>query len=967
MIKTAAKKIASGILAAVMLTAAAAELPAVSAEDGSQLLGETTFDHKMLPWHTVEVAPAKQNFRISDGEAAIQILVPTGGDKEISDLQFRHRGLNFHKDHVYKVSFQVKSKRDGMVLRSVIGQVGGEWEEYFVLDGETGDMHMGPHMEGQWGTPVKLTTEYRTFEGTFIPTRDIEAAEWRMQYAYDDRIGGNAQAGDEIFFDNMSIQCTTCTECGRKYESSYGRTGRGWSNLENNFISVNQLGYYPKQQKIAVLGDNQGDILDGAPRITLEKGKQYSWELIDADTGEKAGSGTSGAAFADRDSLDTVAKIDFSDCQTPGTYYLRIKGEKWRSFPFRIGDDIYQESGNDLLTNTLNYFYQDRAGTAIEQDFITSGNRMQLAHADGFQNRAEFVQTEWHNEYLSESEAVTDYKSSKISTNSGWYAACDYGQYMTEGGIAVWTLQNMYERAIQNKAGTEKFRDGSGTVVVPETGNGIPDILDECRYELDFMASMKVTPDEPTWGDYAGLYYHKVQDYRWLGLAVQPWDYGSDYHAVRIVKPPTFAATLNYAACAAQAARLWAPYDQEYANSLLKSAKEAYQAYKHLWYEADLTTVTHPYYHTSCVKEELNEKSLYAPLLQTNSGPAYGDFEVRDDDYWAACEIFISAKEMKDADADTYFKELSRYQNAFKVSSRIHNGGAQYGSYTALSWDETASAGSLSLALHTELLDAGQSKELSDSILAAADSYAETTEKQGYGNPYLYDGPGYYDMSSSLSPVLIEYGYEYGSNGMTLNNMIAMAYAYDLTGDSKYMSGVISGMNYLLGCNPLAFSFITGYGTYREQNPSHKFWAKELDSSLPEAPDGVICSGPTPRILGDQYARALGFEVGEPDTPSQRSFVDSVESWATNEATLCYNAPLAWVVSFLQDEAPVTAIDAQPGDVNADGKADASDAAALMQYLISGKKLKAPAAADMNQDGIVNAADLSLLKRLLFK
>ena len=344
MIKTAAKKIASGILAAVMLTAAAAELPAVSAEDGSQLLGETTFDHKMLPWHTVEVAPAKQNFRISDGEAAIQILVPTGGDKEISDLQFRHRGLNFHKDHVYKVSFQVKSKRDGMVLRSVIGQVGGEWEEYFVLDGETGDMHMGPHMEGQWGPPVKLTTEYRTCEGTFIPTRDIEAAEWRMQYAYDDRIGGNAQAGDEIFFDNMSIQCTTCTECGRKYESSYGRTGRGWSNLENNFISVNQLGYYPKQQKIAVLGDNQGDILDGAPRITLEKGKQYSWELIDADTGEKAGSGTSGAAFADRDSLDTVAKIDFSDCQTPGTYYLRIKGEKWRSFPFRIGDDIYQES-----------------------------------------------------------------------------------------------------------------------------------------------------------------------------------------------------------------------------------------------------------------------------------------------------------------------------------------------------------------------------------------------------------------------------------------------------------------------------------------------------------------------------------------------------------------------------------------------------------------------------------------------
>ena len=62
----------------------------------------------------------------------------------------------------------------------------------------------------------------------------------------------------------------------------------------------------------------------------------------------------------------------------------------------------------------------------------------------------------------------------------GWYDAGDHGKYVVNGGIAVWTLQNMYERAVLAENGS-KFDNNSGTVVVPETNNNVPDVLAQSR------------------------------------------------------------------------------------------------------------------------------------------------------------------------------------------------------------------------------------------------------------------------------------------------------------------------------------------------------------------------------------------------------------------------------------------------------------------------------------------------------
>lgn len=953
--KKHSKAVIASLLAATMTVSAEfPAMPVVAVTEG-EILGESTFDYKMIPWHTVSASPAKQDFRIEDGAVHITIITGTGAEHMQWDLQFRHRKLNFQAGHTYKVSFTAKSSRDGFLINSFIGDTGAPYQEYCCLKKE--GFVQGPHMGGGgqgWGEPVALTTEWQTFEGTFECTEDLRGKEWTFYYAYGEK--GNATDGDEIWFDNMSIvdlDGSSVTPPG----PYYGVTRLG-SGLVNNYISVNQVGYFADGTKTAVLGDDAGNIQYNRQPIKLED-ESYTFELVNT-SGEVVYTGQTGKKFYDKDSQDNVCRIDFSDYKTPGRYYLRIKGKDWRSFEFNISDNVYtyekrddNDKTKDMLTNALNYFYQSRSGKAVEAQYITSGDKDALAHSGTHKGDRAIVQTQWFDDYYSAQDAAETYRSSVIDVTGGWYNAEDYCKSMVEGGMTVWTLQNLYERAAQTESGRKKFEDGSGVCIVPEADNKVPDILDECRYELDFMEKMKVDASEKTWGELAGLYYHQVQDYKPVEIGAKPWNYIEEYEPVRIVKPPTFAATLNYAACAAQAARLWQPYNPDYAAELLKNAKDAYQAYMLHYYEADLTETTHPVYKDRCAREEVNVKSQYAPKYQARAAQPYSDTEVRDDAYWAACEIYISAKTMGDSAAADYLKVLSEYTDAFKVPERITGGENETGegSLTMLNWGNTGAAGSLSLALHKDLLTDAQQKTLKESILSTADKYIGIANDQGYGIPYLYDGPGYQSPYEGFYSPAYFVGFEFGSNARAVSNMLALAYAYDLTGDAKYFDGVTSGMDYLLGKNPLSFSFVTGYGDYRAQYPHQKFWAYEIDDTLPMAPDGILVAGPTVYV-NDPYMRALGFDPWNRYNPSERCYTDDIESWSSNTINLSWNAEFAWLVSFLQEPTdpvpppaetttqPVvtTTLEGTPqdffwGDTNADCKTDVSDAVLLARYL----------------------------------
>ena len=85
---------------------------------------------------------------------------------------------------------------------------------------------------------------------------------------------GNAYKGDELWFDDMSIEDLT-DDITCPPVSNYGYTARGFSGLENNFISINQLGYYQNLEKIATFGDNYGDFTYGAKYFKLDKVYDY--------------------------------------------------------------------------------------------------------------------------------------------------------------------------------------------------------------------------------------------------------------------------------------------------------------------------------------------------------------------------------------------------------------------------------------------------------------------------------------------------------------------------------------------------------------------------------------------------------------------------------------------------------------------------------------------------------------------
>ena len=101
-----------------------------------------------------------------------------------------------------------------------------------------------------------------------------------------------------------------------------------------------------------------------------------------------------------------------------------------------------------------------------------------------------------------------------LDVRGGWYDAGDHGKYVVNAGISVWTLLNLYERSTQ--AGTAAAL-GDGRLKLPESGNGVPDLLDEVRWEVEFL--LKMVPDgRPL----AGMAHLKIHDQNWTGLPLRP-------------------------------------------------------------------------------------------------------------------------------------------------------------------------------------------------------------------------------------------------------------------------------------------------------------------------------------------------------------------------------------------------------------------------------------------------------------
>ncbi len=786
------------ISAVTALNVVGTSITPVNHVSAGQQIGQTDFENGVgLPWHVCESAPGEMDFDISDGVYKITIVNPGGasrGGEDRWDCQFRHRGLKIVSGQTYKVSFEITASND-CTYYTKIGDMGEPYAE---------DWHGEPdpsQHEAFWNVQPLQANQTKKVEGTFTANRTADV-EWAFH------IGGDSVPEGTVFtFDNMSLECTTSNENDYKAPEEWVRSD----------ILTNQLGYFTKMKKRATL--------------LSDSSSPVSFELKSAD-GKSVFSGKSEPKGIDADSGDSVHILDFSDFNENGTYYLEADGGA-KSREFEIGSgELYSY----MLYDSLNYFYQNRSGIEIESQYITSGDSSALARTAGHSSDVASIEQTWGYSGSSGTQDVT----------GGWYDAGDHGKYVVNGGISLWTMQNQYEIAAKN--GFESvYADGS--MSIPENSNGYPDLLDEARYEMEWMFKMMVKD-----GDYANMVYHKVHDIKWTALALAPADDPEE----RIIKPPTTAATLNMAACAAQSYRLWKDIDPAFAEECLKNAKLAYDAAK-----------KHP--------------EMYAPLDESVGGGPYGDDDASDEFYWAACELFISTGD------SAYKSDMESSEHYMKTDVKL-SGGEDIDSSGSFNWGHVAALGNLSLALNTDKLDSTAQDKLKESVCTAADHYKDLTQSQGYGQPY---------EQGTVNYKIDRKGYIWGSNSFVMNNNMILAYACELSGDESYLDGVVSGMDYILGRNPMDYSYVTGYGTHAVANPHHRWWSHQADENFPSAPNGVLVGGPNSGMQ-DPWVRGSGWKPGE--IAPAKCYMDNIEAWSVNECTINWNTPLAWVSAYLANK-----------------------------------------------------------------
>lgn len=245
-------------------------------------------------------------------------------------------------------------------------------------------------------------------------------------------------------------------------------------------IVVNQIGYRTLSNKVAILADpvmgwNKDRRYVPGDSIVVRRESDDSrvmavgvavWNNGKADTVTKKVSIFNTSLGRNVDTMvvtafagDRVWWADFSALTVPGEYYLYDPTNDLRSFGFRIGDDIW----NKVLEAAVKMFYYQRQG--MDKD---------PKHAGVWNHKADHLQdsvaTSW-----------TGHQNPK-DLRGGWWDAGDLNKYMPYTTRPIWQLLNAYENNAQ------AFSDATN---IPESGNGVPDILDEVKWELDWMLKMQ--------------------------------------------------------------------------------------------------------------------------------------------------------------------------------------------------------------------------------------------------------------------------------------------------------------------------------------------------------------------------------------------------------------------------------------------------------------------------------------------
>ena len=345
---------------------------------------------------------------------------------------------------------------------------------------------------------------------------------------------------------------------------------------------------------------------------------------------------------------DTAASlVDFSEIQTEGKYQAYIDDEPI-GHPITIGDKALEEAAKA----SIKFFYFQRASTALEEEYAGIYAR-DAGHLD--------TAVKYH-----PSTGKTDTEAT-FNGSKGWYDAGDYGKYIVNSGISTYTLLQLYQ---QNKEYYDTLK-----LNIPESSNEVPDLLDEIRWNLDWMLTMQ---------DDDGGVFHKLTTKQFAGN-IMP-EKGT---AQRFAIGKGIEASWDFAAVVALASEIYKPYDPEFAQKCIDAAQKA-----RLW------ALTHPY-------------EIFEQPSDVSTGSYTGSVE------WAS-KLWTNI-EMYRVSGDTSVVSIIK-------SLPINNKKA-----VLQSWQNNYMLGIFTIATNPDAFEAEMVDSATSIITTMADSYIKSLDNNGYG------------------------------------------------------------------------------------------------------------------------------------------------------------------------------------------------------------------------------------------
>lgn len=318
-----------------------------------------------------------------------------------------------------------------------------------------------------------------------------------------------------------------------------------------NDIFICQAGYRPISSKKAVLNF-----------------KADEFEVADADGNVRMRRKT---VHFGHDGLsdDDIYIADFSDFTESGRFFISADGV--RSYLFDINENVYKEP----LEKVVKAFYFLRCGCGLDERYAEK-----FSHAPCHTEPA----------------LIYGKNGEQHEVSGGWHDAGDYGRYVTAGAVSAAHLLYAFEMYPKVFCGLN--------IGIPESGGTLPDVLAECRVELEWLMKMQ---------DADGGVHHKVSTMKHAPF-IMPEDDREPLYLFAV----SSMATADFAAVCALASRIYSPYDKKFSSRLIAAAEKSAEWLK------------------------INEKFVPFHNPQDCNTGVYGEHDDADNRFWAWVELYCA-------------------------------------------------------------------------------------------------------------------------------------------------------------------------------------------------------------------------------------------------------------------------------------------------------------------------------------